>query len=95
MSSDYTDYSLLTLLLSYVFFLKAAANHVKAWETLGYTYNELKIKTEKHDEAVKDKRVKMVAINEELWKQLSKIKSKLDFKMSASFLVDKSINHFR
>ena len=62
---------------------------------MGYTYQKLKDKTEDNDLKFQQKKVAFDSFPKELWTKLNNNREHLANNVSLSFLIDRSLEHFR
>ena len=74
---------------------KLAADYTNCWNILGYNYEKLKEKTAEYDLKIKQKKIASDTLNKELWTKLNNNRMHLANNLSLSFLVDRSLEHFR
>ena len=74
---------------------KQSADYVNCWNTLGYTYQKLKEKTEDNDLKIQQKKISSDSFPKELWTKLNDNREHLANNISLSFLIDRSLEHFR
>ena len=74
---------------------KQAADYINCWNTLGYTYQHLKQKTADNDLKIQQKKISSDAFPKDLWTKLNDNREHLANNISLSFLIDRSLEHFR
>ena len=74
---------------------KQSAAYVNCWNIIGYTYQKLKEKTEDNDLKVQVKKVPTDYFPKYLWTKLNNNREHLANNVSLSFLIDRSLDHFR
>ena len=74
---------------------KQSADYVNCWNTLGFSYQKLKAQTADNDLKIQQKKVSSDAFPKELWTKLNNNREHLANNVSLSFLIDRSLEHFR
>ena len=74
---------------------KQSAAYVNCWNIIGYTYQKLKEMTEDNDLKVQEKKIPTDYFSKYLWTKLNNNREALANNVSLSFLIDRSLDHFR
>ena len=74
---------------------KLAADYIHAWETISFTYVKLKEKTSDNELRIQQKKIASDGLAKELWEKLNNHRMHMANNLSLSFLIDRSLDHFK